>query len=215
MAMRRDMRGNIAERRADPSACPRIATIDRRIACLFVFAVAMMCSGKDNQVETTQDQEIEQAPKPALPLIALLAMASALGVAVAVALAGVAMLLAAPAYADEGTLLLERRGALAEAELVFADYETREDGQTRVVEAYENPYAEPLAGVYLFRLPPNAVLEHLRFSASVQAQPALHTLRQGAALVERTAEIGPGETLVVELEYRLAPRSSARLLTMR
>lgn len=43
--------------------------------------------------------ENEQAKTPALPLLALLAMASALGVAVAVALAGVAMLLAAPAYA--------------------------------------------------------------------------------------------------------------------
>ena len=49
-------------------------------------------------------------------LLALLAMASALGVAVAIALAGVAMLLAAPAYAGEGSLLLERRGAMAEAE---------------------------------------------------------------------------------------------------
>jgi hypothetical protein len=49
-----------------------------------------------------------QQPKPALPLLALLAIASALGVAVAVALAAVAMLLAAPAYADDGNLLLER-----------------------------------------------------------------------------------------------------------
>ena len=177
----------------------------------------MMPSGKEDQVETTQDQEIEQAPKPVLPLIALLALASALGVAVAVVLAGVAMLLAAPAYADEGTLMFERRGALAEADLVFAEYETLEDGRTRVVEAYENPYAEPLAGVYLFRLPPHAVVEHLRFSlAEFEAQPALHTVRQGAALVERTAEIGPGETLVVELEYRLVPRGGGpRLLTMR
>jgi hypothetical protein len=55
--------------------------------------------------------ENEQAKTPALPLLALLAMASALGVAVAVALAGVAMLLAAPAYAGDGSLLLERRGA--------------------------------------------------------------------------------------------------------
>lgn len=176
-----------------------------------------MGSGKENQVETTQDQEIEQAPKAALPLIALLALASALGVAVAMVLAGVAMLLAAPAYADEGALMLERRGALAQAELVFADYETLEDGRTRVVEAYENPYDEPLAGVYLFRLPPHAVLDHLRFSHSeLQAQPAIHTVRQGAVLVERTAEIGPGETLVVELEYRLAPRDGGpRLLTLR
>jgi hypothetical protein len=181
------------------------------------FAVATMCNAKDNQVETTQDQEIEQAPKAALPLIALLALASALGVAVAVVLAGLAMLLAAPAYADEGALLLERRGTLAEAELVFADCETLGNGHTRVVEAYQNPYAEPLAGVYLFRLPAHAVLEHLRLALDdAEPQPAVHRLRHGAALVERTAEIGPGETLVVELEYRLAPRDrGARLLTMR
>jgi hypothetical protein len=168
-------------------------------------------------VETTQDQEVGQARKAALPLIALLALASALGVTVAVVLAAVAMLLAAPAYADEGALMLERRGALAEADLVFADYETLEDGRMRVVEVYENPYSEPLAGVYVFRLPPHAVLEQIRFSvAGLRAQPALHTVRQGAALVERTAEIGPGETLVVELEYRLAPRGGGpRLLTMR
>ena len=169
------------------------------------------------QVQTAPDQELGQPPKPALPLLALLAIASALGVAVAVALAGVAMLLAAPAYADEGALLLERRGALAQAELVFADYQSLENGLTRVVEVYENPHAEPLAGIYLFRLPRNTVLERLSFSpGQAQAQPALHTVRQGAALVERTAEIGPGETLVVELEYRLAPRSrGAKLLTMR
>ena len=168
-------------------------------------------------METTQDQEIEQAPKPALPLIALLALASALGIAVAVVLAGLAMLLAAPAYADEGALLLERRGALAEAELVFAEYDALEQGETRVVEVYQNPYGEPLAGVYLFRLPPNAVLEHLRFAiAESQPQPAVLTLRQGAVLVERTAEIGPGKTLVVELGYGPAPRGrGARLLTMR
>ena len=38
-------------------------------------------------------------PKPTLALVALLALASALGVTVAIVLAGVAMLLAAPAYA--------------------------------------------------------------------------------------------------------------------
>ena len=64
--------------------------------------------------------DIEPRPKPAFPLLALLALASALGVAVAVALAAVAMLLAAPAYADDGGLMLERRGGLAQAALLFA-----------------------------------------------------------------------------------------------
>jgi hypothetical protein len=156
----------------------------------------------------------DQQPKPALPLLVLLALASALGVAVAVALAGVAMLLAAPAYAEEGSLLLERRDGLAPAELLFTESESREEGHKRVVEAYHNPFAEPLAGLYLYRLPQNAVLERLSFTArSTEARPALLTLRHGATLVERTARIGPGETLLVELEYR--SRSPRRVLALR
>ena len=161
-----------------------------------------------------------QAPKPALPLLALLALASVLGVAAAIVLAGLAMLLAAPAYADEGqkpdgSLLLERPSGLARAELLFAETESDEDGHLRVVEAYHNPFGEPLSGVYLYRLPRNAVLEHLSFSFSgTEPQHAILTHRRAATLVERTAEIGPGETLVVELEYRSrqAPR---RLLALR
>lgn len=157
--------------------------------------------------------EIEQQPKPALPLLALLALASALGIAVAVALAAVAMLLASPAYAGDGSLLLERRAGLAPAALLFAQSESEEEGHQRLVEAYANPFDEPLAGVYLFRLPQNAVLERLSFTLGAAApEPALLTLRQGARIVERTALIGPGETLRVELEYRaFAPQR--RVLT--
>jgi hypothetical protein len=155
----------------------------------------------------------QQPPRPALPLLVLLAAASALGVAVAIALAGVAMLLAAPAYADEGRLLLERRAGFAEARLLFAEAESLQEGRTRVVEAYQNPFAEPLVGVYLYRLPQSAVIERLSFSVGVEPRPAVFTLRQGTALVERTAEIGPGERLVVELEYRT--RGPRRVLALR
>jgi len=158
--------------------------------------------------------ENTQSPKPALPLLVLLALASALGVAVAIALAGVAMLLAAPAYADEGSLLLERRAGLAQAERLFAQSQSREDGTTRVVEAYHNPFAEPLVGVYLYRLPQNALVERLTFTlGAAQPQPAILTIRKGIALVERTAEIGPGETLRVELQFRA--RSARRVLAAR
>jgi hypothetical protein len=150
----------------------------------------------------------EQQPRPALPLLVLLALASALGVAVAVALAGVAILLAAPAYAQEGNaraggLLLERAAGLAPAELVFARDERLDALRRRVVEAYHNPYDEPLPGLYLFRLPPGAVLERLDFTRD-DAEPrhAVLTLRRAATLVERTAPIDPGDTLVVEIEYR-------------
>jgi hypothetical protein len=151
--------------------------------------------------------EIKEARRPAFPLVMLLALASALGVVVAIAPAGVAMLLAAPAYADEGSLLLERRGAMAEAILLFAETESHEDGRTRIVEAYRNPYAEPLAAIYLHRLPENAVLERLTFAPCVdEARHAVFTRRAGATLVERTAQIGPGETLFVVLEYRRRPK---------
>ena len=158
--------------------------------------------------------ENPQPPRPALPLLALLALASALGVAVAVALAGVAMLLAAPAYAtepvpDEGSLLLERPTGLARAALLFADRGSQEPGHKRVVEAYHNPFDEPLAGVYLYRLPPGAVLERLSFSlGGAEPHRAVLTRRHAGTLVERTGEVPPGETLIIELEYRTHTRRS-------
>lgn len=161
--------------------------------------------------------ESTQPKRPALPLLALLAMASALGVAVALALAGVAMLLAAPAYAGEGSLLLERRGAMAEAARLSAEVESQEDGEavmTRIVEVYQNPFAESLAGVYLYRLPPNVVLERLSFTPELAGpRHALLTRREAAALVERTEALGPGETVIIELVYRT--RSVRRVLALR
>jgi hypothetical protein len=144
-------------------------------------------------------------------------MASALGVAVAIALAGVTMLLAAPAYAGEGNLLLERRGVMAQAKRLSAEIDSQEDGEavwTRVVEVYHNPFDEPLAGVYLYRLPQNVVLERLSFTPpAAEPHHAVLTRRNGVALVEPTEALGPGETLIVELVYRT--RSVRRLLALR
>jgi len=175
------------------------------------------------------ESEVEQVePKhAALPLFALLALASALGVAVAIALAGVAMLLAAPAYAEEGrnhglgdtagSLVLDRHGAMAEAERLSAEIESLEDGDvlvTRVVEVYHNPFEEALTGFYLYRLPANVVLDRLSFAPeAAEARHALLTHRESGALVEPTEELGPGETLVVVLQYRA--RSVRRVLAAR
>jgi hypothetical protein len=161
--------------------------------------------------------ESHQAKKPTLPLLALLAMASALGVAVAVALAGVTMLLAAPAYAGEGSLLLERRGGMVEAKRLSAEVELQESGgavTTRVVEVYHNPFAEALAGFYLYRLPHNVVLERLSFAPpAAEPRHAVLTRRRGGAVVEPTEALGPGETMVIELVYRT--RSLPRVLARR
>jgi hypothetical protein len=104
---------------------------------------------------------------------------------------------------------------MAEARLVFSETESIEDAEglrTRVLAEYANPFAERLAGVYLHRLPENAVLEQLTFTviaedgaqveAPIAARHALLALRKGAALVQPTVRIGPGETLLVELGYR-------------
>lgn len=159
--------------------------------------------------------ENNSASRPALPLLILLALASALGVAVAIALAGLAMLLAAPAHAGEGSLLLERKGSLAPAERLSAESESFLDGHTRVVETYHNSFAEPLAGVYVYRLPQHAVLERLTFTLGddgMAPRLAVLTWTEGAALLEHAGELGAGETLRVELEYRT--RNPRRLLAL-
>ena len=86
---------------------------------------------------------------------------------------------------------------------MFSECEALENGRVRVVEAYYNPYAEPLAGLYLHRLPPQAVIERLSYAVDPDFRSAVLTLRQGAALVERIGEIGPGELFRVEVEYRV------------
>src|SRR5262245_46181092 len=153
-------------------------------------------------MEQVVEQVVEKPARPALPLLALLLLASALGVAAAVVLAAVAMLLAAPAYAEDGRalegapesgLLLERSVGLKWADRRFTESESHDDGYTRVVEEYHNPFDEPLAGVYLYRLPPHAVVERLTFTLPmVGPRHAVLTRKETAALVERIEEIGPG-----------------------
>jgi hypothetical protein len=177
-------------------------------------------AGMENQQLNLEEHDLVPAvKKPALPLLALLALASVLGVVVAIALAGVTMLLAAPAYAQEGrttegNLLLERRGAMAEAERLSVEIETHEEGDvlvTQVVEVYHNPFGETLPGYYLYRLPPNVVLARLSFAPeAAEARHAVLTHREAGALVQPTEELGPGETLVVVLQYRT--RSVRRVL---
>ena len=172
-------------------------------------------TGMENQQLNIEDHDLPtEARKPALPLLALLALASALGVVVAIALAGLTMLLAAPAYAGEGNLLLERRCTMAEAERLSVEVESHEEGDvvvTQVVEVYHNPFGETLPGYYLYRLPPNVVLARLSFAPeAAEARHAVISQREARAVIEPTEAVGPGETLVVVLQYRT--RSVRRVL---
>ena len=175
-------------------------------------------AGMENQELNLEEHDLAALPKkPALPLLALLALASVLGVVVAIALAGLTMLLAAPAYAEEGNLLLERRGARAEAERMSVEVESHDEGDvvvTQVVEVYHNPFGETLPGFYVYRLPANAVLARLSFAPeAAEARHAVLTHRKAGALVQPTEALGPGETLVVVLQYRT--RSVRRILARR
>src|SRR6188474_1278321 len=91
IAMRRDMAATIADGGRGQTRCPRFARIVRR----FSRAAAFRCPRRAAQCSTMETTQVadEEAPRPALPLLALLALASALGVACAIVLAGLAMLL--------------------------------------------------------------------------------------------------------------------------
>ena len=85
---------------------------------------------------------------------------------------------------------------------------------TRIVATFQNPFAERLAAWYVHYLPPDAILHRLTLGEeeeAIEAQPAVLRLDPQTRIVERAAEIGPGETLVIEVEYR----QRGRLLAMR
>src|SRR5687767_1790084 len=109
-------------------------------------------------------------PKPTLALVALLALASALGVTIAIVLAGVAMLLAAPAYAastevHEARLLLRARGGdEVAAPLLGTDVSFQVSGpvaRARVVQTFRNPHELWYEGIYVFPLPENGAVDRL------------------------------------------------------
>ena len=191
--------------------------------------------------------ETEKQPRPALPLLALLALASALGVAVAIALAGVAMLLAAPAYAapseaKEGMLFLRARGAdPVAAPLLGTEVLFRVSGpvaRARVVQTFRNPHDVWYEGLYVFPLPESGAVDALRLvvgsrivegeirerNAARQAYAQARGAGQRAALLDQerpnifttsVANIGPGETVVVELEYQQVLRYDSGRFSLR
>jgi Ca-activated chloride channel family protein len=191
--------------------------------------------------------ENQQAPKSAFPLLVLLALASALGVAVAIALAGVAMLLAAPAYAapeeaPPGVLLLRARsGDEIAAPLLGTEVTFRVSGpvaRARVVQTFRNPDSVWYEGIYVFPLPESGAVDRLRLlvggrvvegeirerGAAKQAYAQARAAGERAALLDQerpnifttsVANIGPGETVVVELEYQQVLRYDSGRFSLR
>jgi hypothetical protein len=191
--------------------------------------------------------ESEQTRRPALPLLLLLALASALGVAVAVVLAGLAMLLAAPAYAatkdvSEGALLLRpREGDAISAPLLRMEVTFRVSGpiaRARVVQTFRNPDKVWYEGIYVFPLPETGAVDRLRLvvgsrvvegeirergqAKQIYAQARAEGRRAALLDEERpnifttsVANIGPGETVVVELEYQQVLRYDGGRFSLR
>jgi Vault protein inter-alpha-trypsin./von Willebrand factor type A domain. len=172
-------------------------------------------------------------------LIAKVVLAFAIGLATSIALAGVVLLLAHDAQAAElapmkpkevqqGTLLLKSEGATLAVPAVATDAEIRVSGivaRAVVKQTYRNPFDTWFEGVYVFPLPENAAVDHLRMKVGDrivegdikerQAARARYeqakSSGQRAALVEQerpnifttsVANIPPRGEIVVEIEYQ-------------
>ncbi|MBK9595633.1 MAG: marine proteobacterial sortase target protein [Rhodocyclales bacterium] len=172
-------------------------------------------------------------------LVAKVVLAFAIGLATSIALAGVVLLLAhdvqaaelqamKPKEAQQGTLLLKAEGSTLAVPAVATEAEIRVSGiVARVVvkQTYRNPYDGWFEGIYVFPLPENAAVDHLRMqvgdriiegdikerqAARAQYEQAKSSGRR-AALVEQerpnifttsVANIPPRGEIVVEIEYQ-------------
>jgi Ca-activated chloride channel family protein len=163
-------------------------------------------------------------------LVRFLGLAAGLAFAAGTVLAGIALLLAMPAYADESGLRLRHRGdgeSMA-APLLSTDVSFRVTGpvaRARVVQTFRNPHDAWYEGVYVFPLPETGAVDRLRLlvgeqvtegeireraAAKLVYDQARNTGRRAALLDQerpsifttQVANIGPRETVVVELEYQ-------------
>ena len=172
-------------------------------------------------------------------LVAKVVLAFAIGLATSIALAGIVLLLAHDAQAAElqamkpkevqqGTLLLKSEGATLAVPAVATDAEIKVSGivaRAVVKQTYRNPYDTWFEGLYVFPLPENAAVDHLRMkvgdriiegdikerqAARAQYEQAKSS-GQRAALVEQerpnifttsVANIPPRGEIVVEIEYQ-------------
>ena len=183
-----------------------------------------------------------QSMDNALDVLLFLGYAAMLGLCVGTLLGALALMLASPAHAaDDGAAnLLLRRSPEAvplAAPLISADTVFRSDGpiqRVRVVQSFRNSFHEGMEGLYLMRLPANARLERLTVTVRGVAEALAEDAPEEAdelvgsyallppdepGLVTRfISTVGPGETVLVEVEYEQIARydrgrAALRLLT--
>ena len=167
-----------------------------------------------------------------IEIAAQVALAAAIGLVVSVFFAGAALLLAGSAQAAEevrdGGLRFKTSAGTIAAPLLGTDVDIRVTGhvaRATVRQSFRNPHPEWYEGVYTFPLPENAAVDHLRIRIGERVvegeirerQTAKASYEQAksegrrATLIEQerpniftssVANIGPGEAIVVEIEYQ-------------
>mgnify|MGYP000008572296 CR=1 FL=1 len=175
-----------------------------------------------------------------LPLILVCLVLSIVG-AQANRLADIAYV--SPNDMQRGALLLKGKepGKFIEAPVLATDVDiqvTGPTGRTRVTQRFENPGEGWVEGIYVFPLPEDAAVDTLRMvigdkviegeiKEKVEARRIYEEARdagQRASLVEQerpnlftnsVANIGPGETVIIQIEYQETIRQSNNTFSLR
>lgn len=164
----------------------------------------------------------------AAEVAAQVVLAAAIGLLVSIMLAAATLLLAGSAHAAGGTLQLRTSAGAITAPLLSTDVEIRVTGhvaRATVRQSFKNPHGDWYEGVYVFPLPENAAVDHLRMrigerlvegeirereKAKASYEQAKAEGRRAALLEQErpnlftssVANIGPGEEIRVEIEYQ-------------
>ena len=163
------------------------------------------------------------AGKIAVDLIVSVVLAAAMGIVAGVALAGVTLLFASQAEAAEApqqvTLLLRplAAGEPLSAPLLSTAVAFRVSGmvaRARVVQTFRNPSEKRAHGFYVFRTPENAVIERLRVHVGAHVVAEVIEKRV-LPFIARVPDIGPGESIVVEIDYQQTLRDSGGASSLR
>lgn len=148
-----------------------------------------------------------------------------------------------PAEVGRGSLLLrtDMEGLYRHAPVLHTDVDLRVSGmvvRAKVVQRFRNPGEHWAEGVYVFPLPDNAAVDHMRLRVGgrviegvieerLQARRTYERAKRAgrkASLVEQerpnmfttsVANIGPGEQVSVEIEYQQALRYNAGQFSLR